>query len=148
MASAASSGISERCRRPFPLLVGGPRADVLRPVALQEPRPRARPIGEFIFPFCELSPINVGILWAGGETGNYPLFLQETESSPVRGARRASPPACRAGPGKGLLLREQVSGREQRFSPQGTQLSMGEIPLWSAGTAGGAEGTELGAGLG
>lgn len=95
-------------------------------------------------PFLQALPIYAGISWVVWETGNYPLFRCKMESSSPAGCgERVALPACRASPARGCSFRSKVPD-ESRVSAAGNawvKFPLGEIPLVSAGTAGGADGT-------
>lgn len=115
--SATGSGISER-RHPFPLLFGGLSTDVLHSVVLRKSRLRLRAhrIVELIFPFCKLSLLTLGSCGWCEKPVIIHFYYIRWSPPPQPGAesaQRASLPACGPSPGKGLLVQEQVSRRQQ-----------------------------------
>lgn len=105
-------------------------------------------IVELIFPFCELSLLTLGSCGWYEKPVIIRFYYRRWSRSPQPGAetaQRASPPACGPCPAEGLLLQERVFRTRGEFAPLGTlglSLHRGKIPLLSAGTAGGAGGTE------
>lgn len=147
-ASATGSGIAEQ-HHPFPPLFGRSERRCSSLGSVSEIKAESTLHGRVNFPFLQALPIYAGILWVVWETGNYPLFRCKTESSSPAGyGERLALPACGASPARGCLFRRRVPD-ESRVCAAGNarvKLPLGEIPLVSAGTAGGADGTgqELG----